>query len=184
VKRCPGPDDTETFLLCRSEDRRRKEAAMHEKFEKRIEAGLEQIARSCGKQHRDPIVIAKRIGKLLGQNTRASGLFDVQVITGPEGSAQVTWRKREEWRDWSRLSEGCYLLRTNVNDWSGAELWQAYMQLADAMEGAFRIQQERLGPAAHLAPEAATRGGAHPGLLPGLRAVADAGRHVPPGGSG
>lgn len=144
VQRCPGPDGTETFILCRSEDRRRKEAAMHEKFEKRIETGVEQIAQSCRKQRRDPIVIAKRIGKLLGQNTRAAGLFDIEVTTGPEGSAQVTWRKREDWRDWSRLSEGCYLLRTNVNDWSGAELWQAYMQLADAMEGAFRIQKSDL----------------------------------------
>ena len=31
VKRCPSPDGDETFILCRSEDRRKKEQAMHER---------------------------------------------------------------------------------------------------------------------------------------------------------
>ena len=46
VKKCPDPDGgTETFILCRSTDRRReKEKAMHEKFEKRIEEGLDLTA--------------------------------------------------------------------------------------------------------------------------------------------
>jgi hypothetical protein len=144
VKRCPSPDGTETFLLCRSEDRRLKESAMHRKFEKRIEEGLEQIATGCRTRHQDPIKIARRVGKLLGQNTRAAGLFNVEVTAGPHGSAQVTWRKQESWRNWSLLSEGCYLLRSNVSDWSGKELWRAYMQLSEAMEGAFRIHKSDL----------------------------------------
>ena len=37
-----------------------------------------------------------------------------------------------------RLSEGCYLLCGNVTDWSGEELWRAYMQLTEA-EAALRI---------------------------------------------
>jgi len=36
VKLCPCPDGDETFILCRSLDRREKEKAMHERFEKRI----------------------------------------------------------------------------------------------------------------------------------------------------
>ena len=63
----------------------------------------------------------------------------------------MSWTKVESWRSWSSLSEGCYLLRSNVNDWSGAELWQAYMQLAETVEGAFRIQKSdlRLRPIWH-----------------------------------
>ena len=38
------------------------------------------------------------------------------------------------WRRWAELSEGCYLLRSNVTDWTGEELWRAYMQLTDAEE--------------------------------------------------
>ena len=55
----------------------------------------------------------------------------------------MTWKKRDDWRQWSRLSEGCYLLRSNVTDWSPEELWRAYIQLTDA-EAAFRIQKSDL----------------------------------------
>ena len=40
VKLCPSPDGDETFVLCRSRDRREKEKAMHGRFERRIEEGL------------------------------------------------------------------------------------------------------------------------------------------------
>jgi hypothetical protein len=53
------------------------------------------------------------------------------------------WKKAERWRNRARLTEGCYLLRSNVNDWSGEELWKAYMQLTEA-EAAFRIHKTDL----------------------------------------
>ena len=37
----------------------------------------------------------------------------------------------------------CYVLRTNVQDWTPEELWQAYIQLTHA-EAAFRIQKPDL----------------------------------------
>lgn len=40
VKLCPSPDGIETFILCRSADRKKKEAAMHERFSVRIEVAL------------------------------------------------------------------------------------------------------------------------------------------------
>jgi hypothetical protein len=49
----------------------------------------------------------------------------------------------ETWRSWAALSEGCYLLRTNINDWSGEDLWKAYIQLTEA-ETAFRIHKSDL----------------------------------------
>jgi hypothetical protein len=55
----------------------------------------------------------------------------------------LKWEKVESWRDGSRLSEGCYLPRSNVRDWSAEELWRAYMQLTEA-EGAFRIHKSDL----------------------------------------
>ena len=39
--------------------------------------------------------------------------------------------------------DGCYLLRTNVTDWSDEDLWKAYIQLTEA-EDAFRIQKSDL----------------------------------------
>lgn len=143
VKLCASPDGKETFILCRSGDRREKEKAMHERFEKRIEEGLDKISQSCAKRKHRIVTIAKRVGKLLGRNTRAAGLFETDVIEGRDGRAKLVWEKVETWRDWANLSEGCYLLRSNVNDWSAEDLWQAYIQLTEA-EAAFRIQKSDL----------------------------------------
>ena len=56
---------------------------------------------------------------------------------------RVSWTKRQEWRQWAQLSAGCYMQRTNVNDWSDEQLWKAYMQLTEA-EAAFRIHKSDL----------------------------------------
>ena len=150
VKLCPAPDGAETFVLCRSRDRRAKEKAMHERFELRIEEGLRRIEAGCQKQHLKPLVVAQRLGRLLGQNSRAAGLFQTEVQTVADGRARLVWTKVENWRDWAALSEGCYLLRTNVTDWSDEELWKAYIQLTEA-ENAFRIHKSdlRLRPIWH-----------------------------------
>jgi transposase len=143
VKCCPSPDGGETFILCRSEDRRKKEKAIHERFEKRIEEGLKKIEAGCSKRKCDIVTIAKRVGRLLGQNSRAAGLFETNVAKTADDSARVVWRKVEAWRNWAVLSEGCYMLRTNIDDWSGQQLWQAYIQLTEA-EAAFRIHKSDL----------------------------------------
>ena len=144
VKLCPSPDGDETFVLCRSRDRREKEKAMHGRFERRIEEGLQRIAAACEKQRQQPLVIAQRLGRLMGQNSRAAGLFHAEVKTLADGRASLHWEKLEKWRDWAALSEGCYLLRSNVTDWSDEELWKAYIQLTEA-EAAFRIHKSDLG---------------------------------------
>jgi transposase len=144
VKLCPDPDGTEeTFILCRSSDRREKEKAMHDRFEKRIEEGLTSLAKMAQKRSMTAVDLSHRVGRLMGQNTRAAGAFKTEITTDAGGDAQLKWEKVESWRDWARLSEGCYLLRSNVNDWTAAELWRAYMQLTEA-EGAFRIHKSDL----------------------------------------
>jgi len=144
VKLCASPDGEETFILCRSRERREKEKAMHGRFEARIEEGLERIARGCARRRYKPTTIARRVGRLLERNSRAAGLFRIDVVEDEEdGRARLVWEKDETWRDWASLSEGCYLLRSNVSDWSAEELWRAYMQLTEA-EAAFRIQKTDL----------------------------------------
>jgi transposase len=144
VKLCPDPDGgTETFILCRSAARREKEKAMHEKFEKRIEEGLTSLAKLAERRSMTAVAVAHRVGRLLGQNTRAAGAFKTEVTSDAQGKAVLTWEKVESWRSWARLSEGCYLLRSNVSDWTAPELWRAYMQLTEA-EAAFRIHKSDL----------------------------------------
>jgi len=143
VKLCATPDGEETFVLCRSRDRREKEKAMHARFEQRIEEGLRQIAATCRRQRLSPAVVGQRVGRLLGRNSRAAGLFAVDVKTDGQQRASLAWRKVEAWRDWAVLSEGCYLLRSNIHDWSDEQLWETYIQLTEA-EAAFRVHKSDL----------------------------------------
>jgi len=94
------------------------------------------------------------VGRLLGSNTRAAALFQVQVDADSQGAAHLRWTKSEAWRDWAQLSEGCYLLRSNVVDWTPEELWRAYIQLTEA-EDAFHIQKSdlQIRPVWHQKPD-------------------------------
>jgi len=49
----------------------------------------------------------------------------------------------EDWDRWASLSEGCYLLRTNLIGRTAQQLWQSYMQLMD-VEAAFRTGKSDL----------------------------------------
>jgi transposase len=83
VKLVDGPDGKEVFILCRSKDRAEKERAMHDRFEQRIEEALRQMVKGCEKRKYKVKVIERRIGKLLGKNSRGAGLFDVKVSEAP-----------------------------------------------------------------------------------------------------
>jgi transposase len=144
VKLCPSPDgDEETFILCRSRDRLEKEKAIFARFESRIEEGLNKIQASCRKKKQSAVKIAERVGRLKGANSRAARLFDVKVEQSGDGRTKLTWTKKDSFRNWAALTHGCYVLRSNVKDWTHEELWQAYMQLTEA-ESAFRIQKSDL----------------------------------------
>lgn len=58
-------------------------------------------------------------------------------------SLRITWQRNERWDEWARLSEGCYLLRSNMNETDPKTLWKHYIQLTDA-EWAFRICKDEL----------------------------------------
>ena len=73
VRTVPDEAGSETFLRCRSADRAAKERAMRERFEQRIEKGLQAIVRRCEQKRCDLGVIERRIGRLLGKNTRLRG---------------------------------------------------------------------------------------------------------------
>ena len=143
VKMCQSPGGgKETYIPCRSRDRRDKEKAMHDRFEQRIDESLEKIKASCRKRKWKKETIDRRLGKVMAKNSRAAGLFEVEVKE-IDGRAVISWTKNEKWRDWATLNAGCYLLRTNVTNWSAEDLWQAYIQLTEA-EAAFRIHKSDL----------------------------------------
>jgi len=138
----PGLSD-EIYILCRSQDRRQKDEAILRRSEEKIEKRLRSMQQRCQKQKRDVQKVEREVGRLLGQNTRAARLFEVTIENNSDGKASFKWKKIEQRRDWAALSAGCYLLRTNVTDWSDEELWKAYIQLSEA-ESAFRIHKSDL----------------------------------------
>ena len=148
VKMVSAPDGDETFILCRSRERGEKEKAMHQRFENRIEEGLVRLRNRLYKAKKKPDEqqVQRQIGRLLERNSRAAGLFDIQVKpVKREGRSglQIIWSKHRHWQQWAQVSEGCYLLRSNVTDWSAEDFWKAYTQLT-AAEAAFRIHKSDL----------------------------------------
>ncbi len=148
VKLVAGPDGEETFLLARSADRREKERAMHQRFSDRMEEGLQKMQASADSGRLKDLGMAnRRLGRLQGQYWRAAGAFDVKIapLARPRGKVHlsITWTRNGRWSDWAALSEGCYLLRTNLTDTDPAVLWKRYIQLTEA-EWAFRITKDEL----------------------------------------
>ena len=148
VKLVPGPEGDETFILARSADRQKKERAMHERFLERMEAGLVKLQASaeCGRL-KDVAIANQRLGRLKERYWRAASAFDVKIAPIPKPIDQarlsVTWVRNPRWSDWTAMSEGCYLLRTNLTNVDPATLWKRYIQLTEA-EWAFRITKNEL----------------------------------------
>ena len=148
VKLVPSPDGGETFILARSADRRAKELAMHERFTARLETGLKkmQAAAESGRL-KDEATANQRLGRLKQQNWRASQAFEVTIkkLAEPCGKQrlEITWQRQAKFADWSQLSDGCYLLRSNLTGVDAATLWRRYIQLTEA-EWAFRITKDEL----------------------------------------
>jgi transposase len=146
VKLTSHPETGETVILCRSADRRSKERAMHDKFSRRIEEALERLAARIArsKKRLDPATVNRQIGRILQQNQRAAARF--AIVLEPDdcpAGFRLCVACNAAFDDWAELSEGAYLLRSNIIDWSDQQLWKAYIQLTQA-EAAFRIQKDQL----------------------------------------
>lgn len=158
VKRCVGPGGAETFLLCRSNERIQKEKAMHGRFAERLEHGLTSLGQriASARQPLDRSSIDRQIGRLLERNARCAARYRIELREDPATPAGLVldWGIRSDWDDWAAVSEGCYVLRTNVDTWDPETLWRTYIQLTDA-EAAFRIQKSELSlrPVWHQKPE-------------------------------
>jgi transposase len=151
VKICPSIEaENEVFILCKSKDRALKEQSMHDRFVTRIEKGIEKLNRTCEQRHGKNItkLIERRIGRLLQANSRGSGLFEIETMYDTVADKTIILvKKNDDASHWLRLTEGHYLLRTNITDWQAKDLWEAYIHLTDAEE-AFRIHKSDL----HLRP--------------------------------
>ena len=121
VKLTRHSETGETVILCRSADRRSKERAMHDKFSPRIEEALGRLAARLARSKKriDPATVNRHIGRILQQNQRSAARFAITLE--PDG-CPAGFRLGVVYNDafdmGAALSEGAYLLRSNICDWS------------------------------------------------------------------
>ena len=149
VKLVASGQGDETFILARSRDRRAKEQAMHQRFLDRMEVGLKRLEASARSGRLKDVELAReRLGRLKERNWRVASAFKVRMRTiggsnGKPARLSINWSRNDRWSEWHALSEGCYLLRTNLMQTDPAKLWKMYIQLTEA-EWAFRITKDEL----------------------------------------
>jgi transposase len=152
VKLCQSPEHSgEVFILCKSRDRALKEKSMHDRFIKRIEDAVAKLKTYCDQHPGMDLTkrIERRVGRILQTNSRGASFFTIKTEYDKEHSITVlnVAKLDTEQTHWKRLTEGQYLLRSNITDWDPKRLWEAYIQLTDAEE-AFKINKSDL----HLRP--------------------------------
>jgi transposase len=146
-KLCVAEEGKLRVVLCRSAQRRLKEQAMHQRFAARIDTALKKlehrITRAKKPLARAPI--ERQLGRLLQRNSRSAGRYQIELIDDATVPAtlRLQWSIRPDWERAAQISEGCYVLRTNVAELTAQQTWQTYVQLTQA-EAAFRIHKSEL----------------------------------------
>ena len=92
---------------------------MHDRFSQRIAAALVKLAGRIERSRRrlDAARINRQIGRLLKRNQRAAARFQitVQAADCPAG-LRLHVERSEAFDEWAAISEGAYVLRTNIED--------------------------------------------------------------------
>ena len=96
----------------------------------------------------DPEKIQRAIGRVQGDHSRVQRFYDIELTKVRGGGKEKKWtlrwcRKEQAYAEESQLL-GCYVLRTNRKDLTGAKLWQLYMTLTRAEDG-FKALKSNLG---------------------------------------
>jgi transposase len=154
VKLCAAPGGgAETFVLCRSAGRIEKERAIREKQRERLQTALAKLQAHIDapkRALRSRSQAERRVGRLFQKYSHAARCFKVDIRTAKDPTHKskkrltMTVSQREENRQWAELSDGCYLLRTNLTGQDAATLWKTYIGLTQ-IEDSFRIHKHDLG---------------------------------------
>ncbi len=154
VKLRPSPEDEdETFVLCRSRGRIEKERAIREKQRVKLEAELNRLKARIDagtRALRDRGAAERRVGRCFQKYSRAARFFQVAIReqddpkhkSGKRLAIAITQDPAH--REWAELTDGCYLLRTNLQNHDPKQLWKAYIGLTQ-IEDSFRISKHDLG---------------------------------------
>jgi transposase len=143
IKQVTIPQGEETYILCRTAGRKEKEKAMRNRFSVRMEDALDRLAKTiAGGRLKDRHKMERRLGRIQANHSQVNDLYEVGLRDTPEG-VRLTWKMKQDRKQWHELREGAYMLRTNLTADTAEELWSRYMQLTEA-EASFRALKSEL----------------------------------------
>ena len=177
VKLCPSPEGDETFILCRSADRREKEKAMHERFARRIEEGLRKIEASCAKRKYKGGDDREAPGPSSGPQQPRGGVVRDGRGHGQGRPGAADMAEGEGLASVGRTERGL-LPASDERDGLVGRGPVAGVHPIDGRGSGVPDPQVGHAYPSDLAPEGRAGGWAHSGVLPGVHSVEDAGSDV------
>jgi len=143
VQYIPTPEGEETYILCRSAQRKEKETAMRKRVSTSMEDALTKLEkRVASGRLKDRLKLERALGKIQARHPSINDLYHI-AVSEESGKLVLKWTLIEERRKWRDAREGAYLLRTNLKEESPEQLWRKYTQLSEA-EAAFRALKSEL----------------------------------------
>ncbi len=143
VKRVSTPGGEETYILCRTTARREKEKAIRSRFSSRIEEALGRLEkRMATGRLKNRNKMERQLGRIQARHPQVADLYEMEILE-QASHFRLRWQGVADRRAWQEAREGAYLLRTNLQADSAAELWRKYIQLTEA-EAAFRALKSEL----------------------------------------
>jgi hypothetical protein len=139
--------ESEHIVLCRSEDRKKKEDAivskMEERFINELQKLKERIRKNDGKLHLDVggDTVNRVVGRHASKYSRAAKYY---IIDYNALSRELIWKRKDELYNEDEQLHGCYHLRSTRKNFSEDEIWKIYMTLTK-VEDAFRLLKSDLG---------------------------------------
>ncbi|HOI38466.1 MAG TPA: IS1634 family transposase [Bacillota bacterium] len=155
VKRAPSPTnpaqrkskvlvkraerDGETCILCISEGRSSKDAAIRRSHEERLIRDLQKLEkRVASGRLKKPEKIWEAIGRIKERYPRVARYYSIEW-----GETGLKWEENAEKKAIAEALDGAYLLKTDRTDLGADEAWRVYSMLTRA-ESAFRAMKSPL----------------------------------------
>ena len=131
----------EIHILCKSDGREAKDRAIREKQEQRFLVDLRKLqARVTTGKLTDPAKVHQAIGRLKERYPRVARYYAIEYDAT---TASVTWVENTEKKAVATRLDGGYLLKTDRQDLTDAEIWRTYILLT-RVEAAFRAMKSPL----------------------------------------
>jgi transposase len=131
----------EVHLLCRSDGRTAKDRAIRDKQEARFLADLRKLQTRVAKGRRRAAgKIHEALGRLKERYPRVARYYELAYDAATRA---VTWTEHADMKAKAVDLDGAYVLKTDRQDLTDAEIWRLYMLLT-RVEAAFRAMKSPL----------------------------------------